>query len=96
MLKVMAIGTVLKPTHAERTYDFLRCMRALEDAGLMQIERGPRGGLATATYAWLPPAYLPKRRGLGIHAEKRSRALQRLMRCRRDASVSVGEFVTAI
>lgn len=39
-------------------YSARRAMRALEDAGLMHIELGPRGGMATAKCAWLPRAYL--------------------------------------
>jgi hypothetical protein len=41
-------------------YDVRRALRALEDAGLMNIELGPRGGLRRAKFTWLPRAYLPQ------------------------------------
>lgn len=41
-----------------RDYRVRRAMRALEDAGLVHIELGPRGGMATAKVTWLPRAYL--------------------------------------
>lgn len=39
-----------------------RSLRALEDAGLVHIELGPRGGMATAKVTWLPRAYLAPER----------------------------------
>jgi hypothetical protein len=39
-------------------YHVRRALRALEDVGLMHIELGPRGGMATAKCTWLPRAYL--------------------------------------
>lgn len=43
-------------------YKVRRCLRALEDAGFMHIEIGPRGGMATAKCTWLPRAYLAPER----------------------------------
>jgi hypothetical protein len=45
-----------------RTSDYRvrRALRALEDVGLVRIELGPRGGMATAKVTWLPRAYLPQ------------------------------------
>lgn len=39
-----------------------RALRGLEDAGLVRIELGPRGGMATAKVTWLPRAYLAPER----------------------------------
>ncbi|WP_340672361.1 hypothetical protein [Bradyrhizobium ottawaense] len=39
-------------------YRVRRALRALEDAGLMLIELGPRGGMATARCKWTARAYL--------------------------------------
>jgi len=39
-------------------YNVRRALRALEDAGLVRIELGPRGGMAAAKVEWLPRAYL--------------------------------------
>jgi hypothetical protein len=43
-------------------YDVRRGLRALEDAGLVRIELGPRGGMATARVEWLPRAFLAPQR----------------------------------
>ena len=43
-------------------YNARRAVRALEDAGLMRIKLGPRGGMATAKFEWLPRAYLAPER----------------------------------
>lgn len=43
-------------------YNVRRALRALEDAGLVHIELGPRGGMATAKVTWLPRAYLAPER----------------------------------
>ena len=39
-----------------------RALRALEDAGLVHIELGPRGGMATAKVTWTHRAYLAPQR----------------------------------
>lgn len=63
-------ATIGRPTWAFRTllwghgrprtsdYRVRRALRALEDVGLVQIELGPRGGMATARCTWTPRAYL--------------------------------------
>ncbi|MHC2576572.1 hypothetical protein ACVI1J_001716 [Bradyrhizobium diazoefficiens] len=43
-------------------YRVRRALRGLEDAGLVRIELGPRGGMATAKVTWLPRAYLAPER----------------------------------
>jgi hypothetical protein len=43
---------------AGRSYDYRRAVRTLDDAGLLKLTVGPRGGFGTATFEWLPPAYL--------------------------------------
>lgn len=40
-------------------YNVRRGLRALEDVGLLEVQLGPRGGMAKATCAWTPLAYLP-------------------------------------
>jgi hypothetical protein len=37
---------------------YRRAVRALDDAGLLKLTVGPRGGFGTATFEWLPAAYL--------------------------------------
>ena len=44
---------------AKQNYNVRRALRALEDAGLMRIQLGPRGGMATAKCTWTERAYLP-------------------------------------
>ena len=41
-----------------RSYDYRRAVRALDDAGLLKLTVGPRGSFGTATFKWLPLAYL--------------------------------------
>jgi hypothetical protein len=41
-----------------KSYDYRRAVRALDDAGLLKLTVGPRGGFGTATFEWLPLAYL--------------------------------------
>jgi hypothetical protein len=55
------MGAIEDYHHRGKMSDFnaRRAVRALEDAGLMHIELGPRGGLAAAKFTWLPRAYLP-------------------------------------
>jgi hypothetical protein len=43
---------------AGKSYDYRRAVRALDDAGLLKLTVGPRGGFGTATLEWLPLAYL--------------------------------------
>jgi hypothetical protein len=43
---------------AGRSYDYRRAVRALNDAGLLKLTVGPRGGFGTATFGWLRLAYL--------------------------------------
>jgi hypothetical protein len=43
---------------AGRSYDYRRAVRTLDDAGLLKLTVGPRGGFGTATFQWLPAAYL--------------------------------------
>jgi hypothetical protein len=48
--------------HAARaSYDYRLAAEALDDAGLIELSRGPRGGLAKATFAWTALAFLPAR-----------------------------------
>src|SRR6202008_1222990 len=55
-----AFRSLLFDAEGPRTCDYRvrRALRALEDAGLVSIELGPRGGMATARVEWLPRAYL--------------------------------------
>jgi hypothetical protein len=39
-------------------YHYRRAIRALDDAGLLKLTVGARGGFETATFEWLPAAYL--------------------------------------
>lgn len=55
-LQVLFLQTTL--AH-KQSYSFRRAMRALEDVGLVRIKLGPRGGMATAIFAWTGRAYLP-------------------------------------
>jgi hypothetical protein len=59
-----AFRTLLWGDGGPRTSDYnvRRALRALEDAGLVRIELGPRGGMATAKVEWLPRAYLAPER----------------------------------
>jgi hypothetical protein len=41
-----------------KSCDYRRAVRALDDAGLLKLTVGPRGGFGTATFEWLPAAYL--------------------------------------
>jgi hypothetical protein len=41
-----------------KSYDYRRTARALNDAGLLKLTVGHRGGFGTATFQWLPAAYL--------------------------------------
>jgi hypothetical protein len=41
-----------------KSYDYRRAVRTLDDAGLLKLTVGPRGGFGTATFEWLPAAYL--------------------------------------
>jgi hypothetical protein len=43
---------------AGKSYDYRRAVRALDDAGLLKLTVGPRGGFGTATFKWLLAAYL--------------------------------------
>ena len=45
-------------TAAGKSSDYRRAVRALDDAGLLKLTVGPRGGFGTATFEWLPAAYL--------------------------------------
>lgn len=45
-----------------RDYRVRLSLRALEDVGLVQIELGPRGGMATAKVTWTSRAYLAPER----------------------------------
>jgi hypothetical protein len=42
----------------ERSYEYRRAIRTLDDAGLLKLTVGPRGGFGRATFEWLPAAYL--------------------------------------
>jgi hypothetical protein len=57
MLKLMVI-----PYHsqiaAKTTYNFRRCVRLLNEVGLLETQPGKKGGLGTATHTWMPSAYL--------------------------------------
>ncbi|MHC2844836.1 hypothetical protein [Bradyrhizobium diazoefficiens] len=59
-----AFRTLLWGHGGPRTSDYRvrRSLRALEDVGLVRIELGPRGGMATAKVEWLPRAYLAPER----------------------------------
>jgi hypothetical protein len=41
-----------------KSYEYRRAVRALDDAGLLKLTLGSRGGFGTATFEWLPLAYL--------------------------------------
>jgi hypothetical protein len=43
---------------AGKSYDYRRALRALDDAVLLRFFVGPHGDFATATFEWLPLAYL--------------------------------------
>jgi hypothetical protein len=43
---------------AGKSYEYRRAIRALDDAGVLKLIIGPRGGFGTATFKWLPLAYL--------------------------------------
>jgi hypothetical protein len=43
---------------ASRSYDYRRVDRILDDAGLLKLTTGPRGGFGTATFEWFPLAFL--------------------------------------
>ncbi|MBP1294287.1 hypothetical protein [Bradyrhizobium elkanii] len=55
-----AFRTLLWGHGGSRTSDYRvrRSLRALEDAGLLSIQLGPRGGMATAKCTWTARAYL--------------------------------------
>jgi hypothetical protein len=55
-----AFRTILYVTENLGNYEVRRALRALEDVGLVTIEPGPRGGMATAKLTWTERAYLPK------------------------------------
>jgi hypothetical protein len=42
-----------------KSYDYRRAVRTLEASGLIKRALGPRGSFETATYEWLPLAFLP-------------------------------------
>lgn len=52
--------TLLWGRGGPRTSDYRvrRALRALEDVGLMRIDLGPRGGMATTKCTWTARAYL--------------------------------------
>jgi hypothetical protein len=41
-----------------KSYEFRRAVRTLDAAGLLKLTVGPRGDFKTATFQWLPLAYL--------------------------------------
>jgi hypothetical protein len=41
-----------------KSYEYRRAVRALDDAGLLKLAVGPRGGFGTATFRWLQLAFL--------------------------------------
>jgi hypothetical protein len=43
---------------AGKSYDYRRAVRTLEDAGLINLTLGARGGFGTAWFEWYPRAYL--------------------------------------
>ncbi|MCS3893430.1 hypothetical protein M2171_002563 [Bradyrhizobium japonicum USDA 38] len=59
-----AFRTLLWGHGGPRTSDYAvrKALRALEDAGLVRIELGPRGGMATAKVTWTLRAYLAPER----------------------------------
>jgi hypothetical protein len=58
MLRVMTEEDLDDDRHAGKSYDYRRAVRALDDAGLLKLTLGARGGFGTATFEWLPLAYL--------------------------------------
>jgi hypothetical protein len=40
------------------SYGVRRALRALSDAGMIKLFLGPRGGIGSGSFRWLPPAYL--------------------------------------
>ena len=56
-LQVLAPANAFAP---KVNYAVRSSLRALEDAGLLQIILGSRGGMATAKFRWKERAYLPK------------------------------------
>jgi hypothetical protein len=62
-LQVLCLGS-LQP---KMSYEVRRALRALEDVGLVDIEPGPRGGMATATVTWTARAMMPPQLSLYDH-----------------------------
>jgi hypothetical protein len=59
MARVMEIRDGALPRTSHQIYDFRRCVRTLNDVGLLTTKFGRNGGLYSASHSWLPRAYLP-------------------------------------
>lgn len=57
-----ALRSVLSRWRRSSDYSVCRALRALEDVGLVHIELGKRGGMATAKVTWTPRAFLAPER----------------------------------
>jgi hypothetical protein len=57
-----AFERVLCLSRSHSDYRVRLSLRALEDVGLVKIELGPRGGIATAKCTWTARAYLAPER----------------------------------
>lgn len=60
--KILLAPTLANAKDYVRDYAVRRALRALEDAGLLSIELGPRGGMATARCTWTARAFLAPER----------------------------------
>jgi len=58
MAAIMMRDAIGQLNNAGKSYKYRRALRALDDAGLLKLTLGPRGGFGTATFEWLPAAYL--------------------------------------
>jgi hypothetical protein len=74
VLEISDPETAERAARARLTSDYSvrRALRALEDAGLVRIELGPRGGMATAKVEWLPRTFLAA--GSFAHADEEALA----------------------
>jgi hypothetical protein len=61
MGRVMEIRDGALPRTSHQSYNFRRCVRTLNDVGLLTTKFGRNGGLYSASHSWLPRAYLPAR-----------------------------------
>jgi hypothetical protein len=61
MLNIVSVSHVnygRQPYNPGKSHHYRRAIRALDDAGLLKLTVGARGSFGTATFEWLPAAYL--------------------------------------